>query len=62
MGTVTRFQILDGAVCILHSTHTLGKNMYSTILPPAKANGKTDWAFKPIFEKENFEFKPLKLC
>ena len=28
-------QTLENAVCISHSTNTLGKGMYPTILPPA---------------------------
>ena len=35
MDSVTRAQILDETICILHSPHTLGKVMDPTILPPA---------------------------
>ena len=35
-------QILDEAVCILHSANTLGKGMNLTILHPV--NNRTDWA------------------
>ena len=35
MDTAAQVQILDEAVCILHSTNTLGKSMNPTILPPA---------------------------
>ena len=34
METVTQVQILDEAVCILHSANTIGKGMNPTILPP----------------------------
>ena len=34
MDTATRVLILDEAVCISHSTNTLGKGMNPTFLPP----------------------------
>ena len=40
MDTVTRVQILDEAVCISHSTNTIGKGMYPTILTPVMKNSK----------------------
>ena len=49
MHTVTRVQILDEADNISHRTNILGKSMNPFILPPT-------------MEKENSEFKPVKLC
>ena len=61
MDTVTTVQTLDEAVFISNSTHTLMKGMNPTTLPPAmgKIVGQTG---QPIWEKENSEFKPVKLC
>ena len=42
--TVIWFQILLKAVCISHCTNTLGKSMNPTILLPAMANSRADWA------------------
>ena len=36
MDTATRVLIQDKAVCILHSTNTLGKGTHPTILLPAR--------------------------
>ena len=36
MGTATRVQILDEAVCISHSANTLGKGKNQIILPLVK--------------------------
>ena len=35
MNIVTQVQILDDAICVLHSSNTLGKNIHLTILPLA---------------------------
>ena len=35
MDTTTRVQLLDEAICISHSTNTLGKSMDPTICPSA---------------------------
>ena len=66
MDTATRVQILDETDCISHSTNTLGKGMNPIILPPAM--GKQQGRLGPsalvrqlVQEKENSEFKPVKL-
>ena len=62
MDTATRIQILDENDCISHGTKTLGKGMNPIILPPAmgKIVGQTGF-FSLGEEKENSEFKPVKL-
>ena len=35
MNTATRVQIMDDAVCILHSAYNFGNGMHSNILPTA---------------------------
>ena len=42
MDTENRLQIQCKAVCISHSTITLWKGMYPTILPPTLLNGWED--------------------
>ena len=54
MDTATRVQILDETDCISHSTNTLGEGMNPIILPPAMVR-------QLVKEKENSEFKPVKL-
>ena len=59
---MTEVQILDEAVCISHSTNTLGKGVHPTILSPdmGKWSGRLDFltlVWKPVWEKENFEIK-----
>ncbi len=48
-------QILDETDCVSHSTNTLGKGMNPIILPAAMVR-------QLVEEKENSEFKPVKLC
>ena len=67
MNTATQVQILDETDCISHSTNTLGKGMNPIILPPAmgKIVGQTRFfslGEATSQEKENSEFKPVKLC
>ena len=64
---VTPVQILDKAVCISYCFNTLGKDMNLVILPPAmgKLQGSLDFLtleWQHVYEKENSEFKPVKLC
>ena len=66
MDTVTRVQILDETDCISHSTNTLGKGMNPIILPPAMGKqqdrlGSSALMRHLVQEKENSEFKPVKL-
>ena len=66
MVTVTQVQILDKAVSISHGTNTLGKGMNLTIVLPLmdKIVGQTDsiiLVWQPVYDKENTEFKSVKL-
>ena len=55
-------KILDEADCISHSTNTLGKGMNPIILPPAMGRlGSSALVRQLVYEKENSEFKPVKL-
>ena len=45
--TATRFQILDQADCISHSTKTLGKGMNIIILLQLWVNSRVDWVLQP---------------
>ena len=64
---VTRVPILDEAVYISHSANILGKGMNPTI--PSPVLGKC-WGrlcsltlvWQLVYEKENSEFKSVKLC
>ena len=59
---VSDVQILDETDCISHSTNTLGKGMNQIILPPAIGRlGSTALVRQLVEEKENSEFKPVKL-
>ena len=63
---VTRIQILDETDCIQHSTNTLGKGINPIILPPAMGKqqdrlGSSALVRQLVQEKENSEFKPVKL-
>ena len=54
-----------GRVCILLSSNILGKGINLIILPPAmcKLTGRLGFitlVWKPVLEKENSEFKPVK--
>ena len=56
----------DGTDCISHSTNTLGKGINPIILPPAmgKQQGRlisSALMRQLVQEKENSEFKPVKL-
>ena len=53
---VTQVQILDETVCISHSTY--GKGMNPIIL---RVNSRADWVRQQVQEKENSEFKHIKL-
>ena len=61
MDMATWVQILYKAVYISHIANTLGKGMNPTIPPSAmgKIGGQSG-----VFSlgKENFEYKPVKLC
>ena len=66
MDTDTWIQILDEAVCISHNVNTLAKSMNTTILTPAMGKivgqtGSLALVWQPVHEKENSEFKPVKL-
>ena len=66
MVTAIRFQILDEADCISHSTNTLRKGWNSIILPQAVSKlkgrlGSLILVRPPVKEKENSEFKNVKL-
>ena len=66
MDTATRVQILDETDCISRSTNTLGKGMNPIILPPAMGKyldrlGSSALVRQLVQEKENSEFKPVKL-
>ena len=66
MDTATQVQILDETDCISHSTNTLGKGMNPIILPPAMGKqqnrlGSSALVRQLVQEKENSEFKPVKL-
>ena len=59
-------QILDETDSLSHITNTLGKCMSPTTLPPASGNYSDrvvslTLVWKPVGEKENLEFKPVKL-
>ena len=63
---MTRVQTLDKTVCISHCTNTLDKGMNLTILHPAMGKllgrlGSLTMVCQPALEKENSEFKSLKL-
>ena len=62
MDAAIRVQILDEADCISHCTNSLGKDMNPSILPPAisRLNFLT-LVWQLVYEKENFEFEPVKL-
>ena len=52
--------------CISHSTNTLGKGMNPIILPPTMGKyedrlGSSALVRQLVYEKENSEFKPVKL-
>ena len=59
MDTSTRVQILDETDCISDSTNTFGKGMNPIILPPAMSDRLSSSAL--MRQKENSEFKPVKL-
>ncbi len=64
--TTTRVQILDKPDYISYSTNTLGKGMNPNILPPAMGKqlgrlGSSALVRHLVQEKENSEFKPVKL-
>ena len=66
MDTATRVQILDLTDCISHSTNTLGKGLNPNILPQAMGKqqsrlGSSALVRQLVQEKENSEFKPVKL-
>ena len=66
MDTVIRVQILDETYCISHSTNTFGKGINPIILPPAMEKklgrlGSSALLSQLVYEKENSEFKPVKL-
>ena len=66
MNTATRIQILDETDCISHSTNTLGKGTNLIIQPPAMGKylgrlGSSALVRQLVKEKENSEFKPVKL-
>ena len=66
LDTATRVQILDETDCISHSTNTLGEGMNPIILPPAMGKqydrlGSSALLRQLVQEKENSEFKPVKL-
>ena len=66
MDTTTRVQILDETDCISHCTNILMKGMNPIIHPPAmgKIVGQTRFfslSEATSLEKENSEFKPVKL-
>ena len=63
MDTATRVQFLDETDCISHSTNTLGKRIHPIILPPAIGCRKFfSLGVATSLEKENSEFKHVKLC
>ena len=64
MNTAIRVQILDATDCISHNS--LGKGMNPIILPPAMGKqqdrlGSSALVRQLVQEKENSEFKPVKL-
>ena len=66
MDTVTWIQILDKAVCISYNTNAPGKGINPTTLPLAmrKYLGRSrslTLSWQPVKEKENSEFKSVKL-
>ena len=66
LNTTIRVQILDETDCISHSTNTLGKGMNPIIPPPAMGKqqdrlGSSALVRQLVQEKENSEFKPVKL-
>ena len=66
MGTATRVQILDETVCILHKANTLKKGMNPVIPSPAISKscgrqGSSALICQTVEEKENYEFKHVKL-
>ena len=66
MDTVIRAQNLNQACYISLSTCTFAKGMNLTILPPVIGKldrmGSLTLVWQPVQEKENSEFKPVKLC
>ena len=66
MDMSTQVQIVDEAVYISHRINVLGKGMNITINPPVKGKivgqtGPLTLVWQPVKEKENSEFKPVKL-
>ena len=62
MDTASQVQILDEAYSISYSTNTMRKGMNPIILPPAMGKlGSLALVSQPVREKENFEYKPVKL-
>ena len=66
MDMATRVQILDETDCNSQSTNTLGKGMNRIILPTAIGKqqgrlGSSALVRKLVSEKDNSEFKPVKL-
>ena len=45
MGTATRVQTLDEAVCISHSANAPGKGMYFTSHLKLMVNSRAEWLF-----------------
>ena len=62
MDTAIRVQILDETDCISHSINTIGKGMNPVILPLTMVKKKSRLGSSAtVYEKENSEFKPVKL-
>ena len=66
MDLTTRGQIMDEAVFISHCAITIGKGMNPTISPTQLRQygrlGSLTLVWKPMLEKENSEFKHVKLA
>ena len=58
-----RVQNLDEALCILQKVYTFVKSTHPTIPPRVRITSRLrslTFAWQPVQEKENFEFKPVK--
>ena len=66
MDKVTRVPILDKAVCISHSANTLGKglNLIYSLSSQRSILGRQVGSLilveQTVWEKENYEFKPIE--
>ena len=60
METAKWVQILDEAGCISYSSNTIG-NRYDSNYSPSGRLGSLAVGMQPILEKENAEFKPVKV-